>query len=176
MRALTKVDHILVVREDESYEYVAPEEIVARLKREGDTIIVEYDDFVNPSEIFIYPGLLDFDTKTKEIVNIYKGYRGTGKPRLYPKCELLERGINYVVIERFDGARFRINHAFPGEILLNILNNPGIALWDLISLEVLVFTKEYPDITEKELLDIIDFTVDVVGYYTYVLDLVEVTF
>jgi len=33
--------------------------------------------------------------------------------------------------------------------------------------------KEYPDITEEELLDVIEATVDVIGYYVYVLDLIE---
>ncbi|MEM1687734.1 MAG: hypothetical protein QXR31_06620 [Zestosphaera sp.] len=67
------MNHILVVREDESYEYVSPEEIVARLKREGDTIIVEYDDFAT-GEVFIFSGLHDFYFKTMETVNIYKRY------------------------------------------------------------------------------------------------------
>lgn len=167
---------VIVAYRDGRVESVSPHTVLSKLRRENGYIVVEYTDFFNPETMFEYPGLIDVDMEKRKFIYTFKRYRGTDKPRFYPKCTVVERGVNYVVVQRHDGVLFKINHAFPAEILLNVVNNPGIALWDLISLEVLVFSKEYPDITEEELLDVMEATVEVLGYYVYILDLVKPEF
>ncbi|MEM1697894.1 MAG: hypothetical protein QXG48_04495 [Thermofilaceae archaeon] len=173
---MSKAEPLICFHPDESYEHVPPENIISRLKREGEIIVVEYDDFFDPTITCAFPGLVDVDLSRRVFINTFKKYRGTDKPRFYPKCMLVERGADHVIVQRHDGVLFRINHAFPSEILLNIVNNPGITLWDLITLEITAFSKEYPDIAEEDLLDVIEATVDVIGFYIYVLDLVEMKF
>lgn len=167
---------IVVVYRDGRIGRVSVDEVISRLKREGEHIVVEYRDFFDPELLYEYPNLIDVDTKSREFRYTFKRYRGTQRPRLYPKCAVVERGVNYVIVQRYDGVLFKINHAFPGEVLLNIVNNPGIPLWDLISLEVAIMTKEYPDLTEDELIETIEATVEVLGFYAYVLELVEIDF
>lgn len=167
---------LVCFRKDSSYEYLAPEKIVSRLKREGEVVVVEFDDIFDPDISCGFPGLVDVDLNRKTFLNTFKKYRGIDKPQFYPNFELIERGTSHVVVQRRDGVLIKINHAFPTEILLNIWNNPGIALWDLITLEIAVFMNEYPNITEEELLDVIEATVEVVGYYVYILNLAEMRF
>jgi len=164
---------ITAVHRDGRVEKVSPHAVVSKLRRESEYIVVEYGDFFNPEVMFEYPGLIDVDLENKKFIYTFKRYRGTQKPRLYPKCTIIERGPDYLIVQRHDGVLFKISHAFPGEILLNIINNQGISLWDLISIEVAIMAKEYPDLSEEEAIETIEATVEVVGYYVYILDLIR---
>lgn len=45
---------------------------------------------------------------------------------------------------------------------------------DLISLEVMITVKNHPEYTENDLLEVVEATVGVIGFYIYILDLVEI--
>ncbi|MEM1679577.1 MAG: hypothetical protein QXY26_08455 [Ignisphaera sp.] len=166
----------LVHFDKESVEDVPVERIVAQLRREGDIIVVDFDDMFRFEKDFAYPGLTEVDEEKKEFKHVFKRYIGTGKPRIYPVFDVVERGADYVVVRRHDGVLFKIAHAFPTEILLNIYNNPGIALWDLIAIELAISAKEISDFTEEDAKTGIYLVVDAVGFFTYILELTRLEF
>lgn len=173
---VSELRDVLIIYRDGSCKRIAVEEVLAGFRREGNTIVVGYDDFFNPDILYEYPGIIDVDLRDNKSIYKFKEYRGSRIPRLYPKCSIVERGVDYLLVQRYDGALIKVVHAFPAEILLNILNNPGIALWDLASLEVLATSKEHIDLTEDEAVMIIELTAEAIGFYAYILDVVEIQF
>jgi len=155
---------------------VPVEAILSMLRRDGDLIIVGFHDIFSKDREYVYPGLTDLDLKRGEFINVFKHYMGTDKPRLYPICELDERSVDYIIVRKRSGALLKIAHAFPAEVLFNIIVNPGIALWDLIALEVLIEAKELPGYVEEDAITGIYLTVNAVGFYTHVLEIVRMEF
>lgn len=166
----------VVYYSSEVVDEVPVEAILSTLMKEGNVVTVGFHDMFSTDREYVYPGLTDLDLKRGEFINVFKHYMGTDKPRLYPLCELVERSLDYIIVKRWSGALLKIAHAFPAEVLLNIIVNPGIALWDLITLEVVIGAKELSGYVEGDAVTGVYLTVSAVGFYTYVLGVVRMEF
>lgn len=174
---VSELKTIKMVRFDkETFEEIPVERIISQLRREDGIIVVNFDDIFKFEQDFAYPGLTEIDEKRMEFQHVFRQYIGTSRPKIYPLFDIVERGLDYLIVRRHDGVVFKIAHAFPAEVLLNVHNNPGIALWDLISLELASATKEIPDFTEEDAKTGIFLVVDAIGYFTYILELTKLEF
>lgn len=138
----------------------------------------------SPDEQPCYPGIVDCTDKG---THIYTFLEKLDKILIYPRYKTVEERSDpdgdRLIIERFDGARFRIEPGALLNVIANIEVNPGITLGDLHGILATIYAHDIPgffgDTEEEALRKNFDIAVGVafdVGFLYYEAELVELKF
>ncbi|MEM4481418.1 MAG: hypothetical protein QXK88_01420 [Desulfurococcaceae archaeon] len=137
----------------------------------------------SPDEQPCYLGIVDCTDKG---THIYTFLEKLDKILIYPRYKTIEERPDpdgdRLVIERFDGVRFRIEPGALLNVIANIEANPGITLGDLHGIIATIYARDVPGFfgeTEEALRKNFAIAVGLamdVGFLYYEADLVELKF